>query len=377
MSCFAKGMTFLILSFVAFNSGMASWPTEIDEAITFPGLSYGRFCEDGEGGAWIAGENLFGEIYVTRISRSGEVTIPNWVSIGGLYDGQFSSGMFMSEDSCLIIGYAQYEWRDTEVPKGYGYVQKVDRNGNRIWPEGGIQVTLEESSAMIGGVNAIPEICTDGRGGVYVSWLDRRHNEIHPALYSQHINSAGDPEWGVGGVESIHDNIGAEWNYIYSTPDSLCIVGATSPSNGIRYLKLSATGETLFELGESEGLEGTLIKVDADHNYYLLTYSGPQGTYIRKVSSVGEPLWGESGVLIRRTALGGPGRQAFVDNQGGFFFTWIYGHTDPNLTSRGSYFQWVSSEGFPYFEEEQRISTSIYPFHFSQSDSSHMMFVQN
>ncbi|NQV49521.1 MAG: hypothetical protein HQ507_03435 [Candidatus Marinimicrobia bacterium] len=347
----------------------AEWPTEINSTVDFPGIVYGGFLSDGRGGAWVAGENYFGEIFLTRITRTGEFIAPEWIPIGGLYDGQFSTGMFMSEDSCLIIAFCQYEYiEDIINPKGYAYVQKIDLNGTKLWSDGGVLVSSEQSAFTAGALNGIPRICTDQQGGAYASWLDyRNHDGLFPSIYSQHVVSNGNTEWQDGG-KCILYYIDDEWVDIFATPDSQFVTGA-SYRNEQRYMyfMVDDSGDTLYQLDHLEGRRGNLKAIDSDYNYYYQDTYSDDGIFIHKFSRDGNALWGENGAFVTADSMRGFIRSTFVDDDGGYFISWNFqGAPFPH---RGPYFQWVGSNGETFFDEPQQASSINRPFSFFQSDS--------
>ncbi len=357
----------LILSVPA----LGEWPTDLESSVDFPGMRYGRFLADGRGGAWVAGEDWFGNLFVTRITHEGDLlTGTDWIIIGGLHDGQFSSGMFMSEDSCLILAYCQYDYIEGQVNlKGYAYLQKIDLECNKLWPEGGILVSTEQSSIAFGLINAIPELCTDQQGGVYVSWLDYRWNAIFPAIFSQHVWSDGMVDWQAGG-KCILDYIDEEYVYIFATPDTQFVTGGWfNARDEYYYFMVNALGDTLFRIGNLPNHTGYILGIDDEQNIYFWDGYSSNDVRVYKESVDGNALWGENGVLLVRASLRGIGMSKFIDDSGGFFFSWAH--------NNGTYFQWIGPYGTPYFDTEQQVSTNGRRSRFVQTDSNHVMFIQN
>ena len=90
-----------------------------------------------------------------------------------------------------------YSWSDTRTGERDIYVQKVDSQGNKLWPEDAIAVTYE-------GRQEDPQLVGDGNGGAYLIWNDYRsetNNFANPPaqLYAQHINSDGEISWSISG----------------------------------------------------------------------------------------------------------------------------------------------------------------------------------
>ena len=91
-----------------------------------------------------------------------------------------------------------YSWSDTRTGERDIYVQKIDSEGNKLWPEDAIAVSFE-------GRQEDPQLVSDGNGGAFLIWNDYRlepNNFADPPaqLYAQHVNSDGQISWSITGV---------------------------------------------------------------------------------------------------------------------------------------------------------------------------------
>ncbi len=83
-------------------------------------------------------------------------------------------------------------WRDRRVPTSpYVFAQRIDANGVRMWPPGGVQVSGVVTT------NSSPVTISDGAGGAIVAWVHVT-GLLESNVWAQRINSAGALLWGIG-----------------------------------------------------------------------------------------------------------------------------------------------------------------------------------
>lgn len=74
------------------------------------------------------------------------------------------------------------------------YAQRIDSNGNTQWISNGLAIcTYNESQSH-------PKICPDGNGGAIITWIDLRSEVTGWDIYSQKIDSNGNTQWIPNGV---------------------------------------------------------------------------------------------------------------------------------------------------------------------------------
>lgn len=92
-------------------------------------------------------------------------------------------------------GGAYITWRDDR--SGFAcevYAQRVDSNGAIKWTSNGIPVCP-------GGLDQVgAQICSDGAGGAIISWEDWRNGTTDQDVYAQRIDPTGVLKWGDDGV---------------------------------------------------------------------------------------------------------------------------------------------------------------------------------
>ena len=93
------------------------------------------------------------------------------------------------ESGGAIIVWTDY--RNSSTTYGDIYVQKLDAEGNAVWPINGVALT-----AAVSALN--PRIYRDGSGGVLITW--EHYNGTNYDIYAQKIDSGGSILWTSGGV---------------------------------------------------------------------------------------------------------------------------------------------------------------------------------
>jgi len=81
-------------------------------------------------------------------------------------------------------------------------VQKLDLNGNLLWPAGGVDITKLSS----GGDAETPDLLADGKGGIFTACL------VNSKANVQHTNLKGKILWGAGGINVDNTTFGGQNN---------------------------------------------------------------------------------------------------------------------------------------------------------------------
>ena len=141
---------------------------------------YSRHCivSDGFGGAVVAWEdmrNSSSDIYMQRIDSTGAAV---WVE-----DGEPVCTASGSQLNCKIIknGYSEFivTWQDGRGGNYDIYAQKVDTQGQMIWPENGVEVSAAYGS------QGSPFMVSDNQSGALIVWEDTRSG--NKDIYAQRV----------------------------------------------------------------------------------------------------------------------------------------------------------------------------------------------
>jgi len=184
-----------LLSVVPCRPAFASWEENGTPICTATGDQLGTtIISDGAGGAIITWLDYRDQnhpiIYAQRIDVEGEI---HWVA----------DGAATCTDTCKLLSCASCSdgaggvvitWHDYR-PGGVDvdvYSQRLDSNGNVAWAAGGVAVC----TAL--GQQPWPKIVSDGAGGAIIAWEDWRGLEI--AVYAQRVGASGNMLWVLNGV---------------------------------------------------------------------------------------------------------------------------------------------------------------------------------
>ncbi len=228
------------------------------------------------------------------------------------------------------------------------YAQRIDASGVVQWTTNGVVV------CSASGYQTGPSICSDGSGGAFITWWDRR-NEGPDGIYVQRINGSGAVQWTANGIIVCDQNVIAPviasdgiggavvaWedsrnlgvsNIYAQRIDGSGIAHWTS--NGLRIS--NATGTQNTPLVVSDGSGGAIIG-------FVLANAGNMALQAQRVSSSGALKWGTSGASICAAANNSQSLYpaTIPDGYGGAVFAW---EDYRNTTDNDIYTQRVDSSG--------------------------------
>lgn len=79
---------------------------------------------------------------------------------------------------------------------GHIYAQRVNSSGGVEWVENGVEIcTYPQHSIPL----IFPQLCSDGDGGAIITWETNRDDNAYQ--YAQRVNSTGDVQWKIDGIE--------------------------------------------------------------------------------------------------------------------------------------------------------------------------------
>jgi hypothetical protein len=157
---------------------------------------------DGNGGAYIAWniDVPFHDILVQHLTASGQVA-PGWPIIGRPIveaPGTRSFAVLTPSESETALAF----WRDSRNG-GCAFVTKIGPGPEPLtgWPAEGVALQVVGTATEVG------RIVSDGAGGAFVGWNDRRvggplFNPFYYDIYAQHVLGTGvvDPTWPANGL---------------------------------------------------------------------------------------------------------------------------------------------------------------------------------
>jgi len=268
-------------------------------------------------------------------------------------------------------GGAILAWTDEyptseDIPRWGVYAQRLDSQGNAVWPEGGISVTAGPFDVNHGQVEMINEslidLINDGSSGAILLWYNeiQTDNSWKTTVHAQRVSADGDCLWGEHGMQICDSSPDPRWAKLISDGSGGAIVvweDNRSPDTDIYAQRISSDGRLLWpdpgipvanasnaQLSPqiiSDGLgDFIVIWVQSPGTSY---HVGDTDIYAQKMNSNGESLWADGkGVPICTAAGSQEHPQVASDGSGGCIVVW---HDTRNRPNRDAYAQRLSSEG--------------------------------
>lgn len=151
----------------------------------------GAFNLTGIKGAIVAWTDLrsdsLGDIYAGHVTATGTTPwTPNGVVV-------CNAAGVQGDPHVAFVGGGQaiVAWSDGRTPNPGIYAQKLDSNGNALWAANGVPVRVAPSSGS-------PRLVSDGAGGAFIAWMEQRAGDFD--LYAQRLDANGNLLWPAAGV---------------------------------------------------------------------------------------------------------------------------------------------------------------------------------
>lgn len=250
-------------------------------------------------------------------------------------------------------------WKDNyRRSEGNIFVQKVDKNGQASWSNGGLQLNgLSNPASIHADVDGM--IAGDGEGGAIAVWVQGALSKdgkliIGSDLHAQHMDSEGEKLWEENGVPVAADALDP---VIIGNNSGNATIFWTGLHN-IYVQRLDADGNVSWPEGGINAGQGRDLK---NIVYYSVADDGAGGAiivwnfeendnkyvYAQRIDSRGNKLWGNNGIEVSTLSPYWAGYAApariVPDGTGGFYVTWASGEHIKDRTS--SYIQRISAGG--------------------------------
>jgi len=256
-------------------------------------------------GAIITFNNFDYEVVTTYLQAIDKYGYLKWNEPKVIADSpgpkNYPKDIFLNNDGSVLIGYISgYDSLAGHMiyPKYNPYVHKIDSNGNKLWGEYGTSVKGDTT-----GRNLDVEYCYDEDGRIFTFWIIGYDLNYPPyyldSLFIQHISKDGERLWGENGL-FIADSI--------FTGSFMWIVDDDSGGIYVQYRKKN-TEYCIRKYDPDGNLNWTLSIPDnfsraIKDSYGGIVISGVVDSYpsnkiiINRISSEGEKLWGENGIIV-------------------------------------------------------------------------------
>lgn len=192
-------------------------------------------------------------------------------------------------------GGAIFTWVDTRNGTQDIYAQRVNSNGNLLWPVDGVMICEAASDQFS------PRLTGDGSGGAIITWYDNRNGDND--IYAQRVDATGAVQW---------------------TADGVAICTATGTQNAQQLIGDGSGGAIIVW---SDGRGGS-------SNADILA---------QRINSSGAVLWAANGVAVCTASSLQNIPQLVSDGAGGAIIAW---EDWRNFSQADIYVQRISSNGF-------------------------------
>jgi PKD repeat protein len=250
-------------------------------------------------------------------------------------------------------GYAYVSWFSNDAGNYNVRLQRLDNNGNMVWPQNGILVSNQPQDTWITDY----DLAVDPSGYAVVTFTDIRTGQSNPVGYR--ISPNGDMMWGQNGILLANDNIfDPSPKVCVTTVGNSIFTWQSIPDSGdssIRLQKISPDGELLWNDGiilSEPGIDFTapyLLPAENDYVYLIWHketgpyYAPNRGLYVQKLDVDGGFMW-TSDVEVYAPVPSGPVVYLKMcrDASGGIVFSW---YRSVDSTQFHSYVQRMDADG--------------------------------
>lgn len=289
---------------------------------------------DGLGGAIIAWQSYRGsataDIYAQRVNANGVIQWSN--------NGVPVAAIVFEQDTIAMVsdgsGGAILTWQDYRSNNGFAdiYAQRVNTSGAMLWTANGVSI-CNQAAAQRG-----PKILSDGAGGAFITWYDYRAGNYD--IYTQRISLGGAPVFTTNGVatctmatDQIKPDICTDgaggviitWTDFRSTTDYNIYAQRQGPALSIVWVVDGVVINNNVAFAQidpkivSDGLGGAIISW-TDHRTGVA--AGTADIYAQRVNTTGTVQWTATGIIIC-TASGDQVKSQLVsDGNNGAYITW-------------------------------------------------------
>ncbi|MHA2288191.1 MAG: hypothetical protein ACXABG_05345, partial [Promethearchaeota archaeon] len=285
-----------------------------------------KICSDGANGAfvaWVDDKNGNNDIFAQRIDKDGNLLWLTEKEVCNESSDQSKINIISDELGDLII-----TWEDSRGISDI-YAQKVDSDGNLLWDLNGVLVCNEEQQQLE------PQLCTDGLGGVIITWYDNRDGFANSDIYAQRINSEGVVLWNNNGsIVNVEDNEQKKCK-ISSDGNGGAIIAWYDDRLEIDYdiyaQKLDSDGNRVWlssgiPICIEDGFQQNPEICSDGFGGAVITWIDTRGMdadiYSQRIDASGNTYWTAGGIPV--TVAGGNQEdvQLIPDNFGGAILTW-------------------------------------------------------
>jgi predicted lipoprotein with Yx(FWY)xxD motif len=313
------------------SDGNAVWGTDGIPICTQDSNYNPIIVSDGIGGAIISWQSYRGsataDIYAQLVNSSG---IVQWTNNGV----PVCTVVFEQDTISMIsdgLGGAILTWQDYRSNIGLAdfYAQRIGPAGIMLWTANGVDICSQAASQRG------PKLVSDGIGGAFITWYDNRSGNYD--IYTQRVGGAGAVQWTTNGVATCTmgtdqlkpdictDGAGGviiTWTDFRSTTDFDIYAQRQGPGGAIVWVVdgVVMNNNVAYDQTDpkivSDGLFGAILSWT---DYRTGTTAD---IYAQRVNSTGAVQWTATGVIICTAAGDQIQSQLVSDGNNGAYITW-------------------------------------------------------
>jgi len=203
-----------------------------------------------------------------------------------------------------------FTWTDYRNTQPDIYAQRIDLNGNSLWPDP--FVVYSDSSLAIPAPQDNPRIVHTTDNGVIIIWEDKRNDADDPDLFAQKISLSGQRLWNLNGVPVAVADFSQSSPRLTADDAGGCYVvwddarNGNAPNIDIYAQHLSSSGTFLWQANgiavcsAPNEQSGSLIKYAGNHVFinWMDRRNGSDGIYYQVLDLNGNPLLTANGVQV-------------------------------------------------------------------------------
>jgi hypothetical protein len=224
-------------------------------------------------------------------------------------------------------GGAIIAWRDDRVINTDIYAQRIDADGNVLWPGTAMPVCTAPNS------QSYPQIIQDGAGGAIIAWQDPRGGAVAD-IYIQRINGDGYIQWQAQGVPVCTGQTGVLIGRMIPDGDGGAIVSWHDFRNFRNYVfvqRINAAGAVQWTVNgvsvstvwvhqqnpvlASDGAGGAIVVWEDMRNVAADIYG-------QRINAAGAVQWGADGIAVCNSGNVQRYPRIIPDGSGGAVIAW-------------------------------------------------------
>lgn len=252
-------------------------------------------------------------------------------------------------------------WWDESGSEGNIYAQRLDSNGDTQWST----TTAPQAICTADGNQQLPQIVSDGQNGAIITWIDDRNSTS--GLYAQRINQSGVVQWAINGIpiatnaqshELISDGTGGV--YVVYKDSYFDIYAQRINSSGT--LQWNAGGVAVVTEEHNQLSPKPVLTSD---NQLIVTWHDERTSYYniyaQKITDDGSAAWTTNGIAITNEPELQSNAIICSDEDGGAIIAWW----DQREGDYDIYAQRILSDGSEAWQQSGVPVAEIYGDQFS------------